>query len=91
MEYNQKHYFREHGDATVDGFTIVETSEDQYRVAEQWERNDEPMWADYWIDESELLDRIERDVVEPVGEISDDQFDKLCKVADISFREEITA
>ena len=82
MRFNRKTYFAENGDPTVPGFTIIECGDGQYRIAEKWYRNNGSTWVTYWIEDTELHERVDRDVCEPKGQVSDEQFEKICERAD---------
>lgn len=83
MEYDTKTFFREHDDNRVSGFTIIEVGDGTYRMAEKWERPlKEPVWTSYWIPEEQLNDRLDKDLCEPVGQLSDEQFEAVCRNTD---------
>lgn len=84
MDYDRRQYFRDHTDPTVNGLTIIETDESEgYRIAEKWDRSDEaPTWVTYWIPASKLDQRAAEGKVEPVGKLSDEQFEQVCQLSD---------
>lgn len=84
MQFDRKQYISELADPTVNGMTIIELDEEgqKYRIAEKWQRKDGSRWETYWIEEAELLERIESDKAEPVGMLSDTQFEKVCQLSD---------
>lgn len=90
MSFERRQFFREYDDPTVSGFTIIDTGEESYRIAEKWNRSDgEPVWTTYWITESKLEDRIESDGCEPVGNLTDDQFQRVCQNLDATVAERV--
>lgn len=83
MEYNRKQYLSDNTDPTVKGLTIIETdSTEGYRIAEKWNRSDGSTWVTYWIPAETLEQRATEGKVEPVGELSDKQFEQVCKLSD---------
>lgn len=83
MEYERGQYFREHDDPQVPGFTIIEAEDGEYRLAERWDRpNGESRWTVYWIDSEQLQSRINDELCEPVGSLTDRQFEQVCQNTD---------
>lgn len=80
MEYERKTYFKEHDYDNVKGFTILETKDGRYHVGEKWLKEEgDDRWIDYWISEDELLARVEEDACEPLGTLSDGQYEAVCE------------
>lgn len=81
MEYQQATFFKEHEQDDVKGFTVLNTNDDHdtYHIGEKWLKSDGPdVWMDYHIQESDLLERVEADHCEPVGHLTDEQFEAVC-------------
>lgn len=75
-------YYREHADPEVKGFTIIERTGENLRVAERWHRPDgEKRWTNYWITVEKLEDRIENEQCEKAGRVTEEQLSKICKRA----------
>lgn len=87
MEYEEKDYFSEHEYDDVNGFAVVEVKNGKYHIAEKWfrsgEEDDEPVeitkWIDYWVPESQLLDRVEAGLCEHKAKLTDDQYAAICE------------
>lgn len=80
MDYDRKQYFQEHDDPTVSGFTVIDTDPDEgYRVAEQWQRTHGNQWVAYWVSEDKLSERVAEGQCEAIGEVTDEQFEKICQ------------
>lgn len=80
MEYDNRTFFKEHEEDDVKGFTVLRVNEDAYHIGEKWlahNDEDEDVWVQYVIPESQLLRRVEAGECEPVGQLSDEQFDKV--------------
>ena len=82
MEYEAKTYFAEEEYDDVKGFTVLEAKDGEYHIAEKWlaSQNDDEnasndTWIDYWIPESDLLDRVEDGHCNPKGKLTDEQYD----------------
>lgn len=96
MEYEPRQFFKEHEHDEVKGFTVLEAQDGKYHIAEKWLASDasgadsdsedsssaSEKWMDYWVAESDLLPRVERDECEPAAMLSDDQFEGVCKMVD---------
>jgi hypothetical protein len=41
--------------------------------------NEEDVWLDYWIPESDLLSRVEEGLCEPKGTLTDEQYAAVCE------------
>lgn len=83
MKYEQRQFFKENEHDEVKGFTIIEADSGKYHIAEKWlatDENGENKWMDYWIPESDLLPRVEREECEPAGGLTDEQFEGVCKM-----------
>jgi hypothetical protein len=69
-------YFRDDDAPDIDGFTIIEESDDAVRIAEK--RDGE--WAKpYWMPKSELQERLDSGLATRVGTISSDQYMRVCQ------------
>ncbi len=83
MEYDIKSFFKEHDDDEVQGFAIIETGDGSYRIAEKWNRPDGgESWVSYWVPEAQLLARVREGQCEKVGNLTDDQYEKVCHNTD---------
>ena len=85
MEHSIRTYFKEHDADDVKGFTVLETKNGRYHIAEKWlagGNNGEDRWIDYWISSSDLERRIEEGKCEPVGSLNDEQFAGVCSNVD---------
>lgn len=87
MEHDKRSYFEENEYDDVKGFTVLKADDGEYHIAEKWlasEDNDrsEDKWMDYWIPESDLLDRIEEGFCEFKGKLTDDQFAAVCEAVE---------
>lgn len=79
----QKNYFREHEEDSVKGFTVIESTESRVRLAEKWNSPDRgSRWLAYWVSRDKLAERIERDLCEKAGSLSDEQFEQVCELTD---------
>ena len=82
MEYEPQQFFSENEHDEVKGFTVLEAKNGKYHIAEKWLKSDESKedtWMDYWISESDLLPRIEREECEPKAMLSEEQFAGVCR------------
>lgn len=85
MEHNKATYFVENEEPNVKGFTIIETGDEQYHIAEKWDDpNDSEKWLSYWIEAEELAARIGAGHCEKKAELTDKQFEKVCGKIDHS-------
>jgi hypothetical protein len=94
MEYDTRTYFKEHDAEDVKGFTILEAKNAKYHIAEKWlalDERTEDKWLDYWITEDDLASRVSDEKCEPVGTLSDDQFEGVCKKSDSRALNEVPA
>jgi hypothetical protein len=84
MEYERKDYFEESEADDVNGFVIVAVEDGRYHIAEKWfkESAEEGTWLDYWIDESALLGRVEDGKCSKRAQVTDEQFDGICRKID---------
>lgn len=84
MRYQQGDFFADREDDTVRGFAIIETSDEKYRIAEKWEpRTRDAAWVTYWITHETLHQRVDNDAAQRMKEMSDEQFDGICKLAGV--------
>jgi len=80
MTYTAADYFNEHAQQKVEGFTIIETDAGRYHIGEKWQREGQSdTWLDYWIQAGALARRLEQDVCEPDGSLTESQFAKVCE------------
>jgi len=71
VEYEAGQQFVERHVDDVDIFTIIEVNDrsPEYRIAEEWYRDDgETTWVDYWLPAEELDRYIDDERCEPDGE-----------------------
>jgi len=81
MEYEPRQFFSENEHDEVKGFTILQAKDGKYHIAEKWLKEDgDDQWMDYWVPESDLLPRVEREECEPAATLSDEQFEGVCKM-----------
>lgn len=81
MEYEPRQFFSENEHDEVKGFTILQAKDGKYHIAEKWLKEDgDDKWMDYWVPESDLLPRVEREECEPAATLSDEQFEGVCKM-----------
>ena len=100
MEYEPQQFFKEHEHDEVTGFTIIEAKDGKYHIAEKWLAADadadspsaSEKWMDYWVPESDLLPRVEREECEPAAMLTDEQFEGVCKMVGWRYdKEQVTA
>lgn len=92
MEYDERTYFDEKEYDDVKGFTVIEAKDGRYHIAEKWLKEEgEDTWIDYWIPEGDLLGRVEGDKCEPKGQLTDDQFEAVCKMVGWRYDEQEVA
>jgi hypothetical protein len=84
MNYDNRTYFEENEAEDVTGFTIVESHDGEYHIAEKWNKSavDESKWMSYWIPEAQLESRVEKGKCEPKAELKDEQYEKVCSMVD---------
>lgn len=87
MEYEPRQYFKEHECESIKGFTVLEAKNGRYHIAEKWLASEDPessretdKWMNYWVPESDFLSRVEADKCEPVGKLTDEQYEGVCKM-----------
>lgn len=79
--YDQRTYFKEHEQDDVKGFIILSVDEGGYFVGEKWLRSEQDdLWESYHVGEAQLANRVRADKCEPVGQISQEQFEKVLKL-----------
>lgn len=81
MEHEIRTYFRESEEDSVTGFTIINTNDvGEYQIAEKWNKDDaDGKWIQYHVTPESLQARIEAGDCEPVGKLTDDQFEAVCE------------
>jgi hypothetical protein len=78
MKFDTKTYFREKAYDDVRGFVIIETQGDRRCIAEKWLREEEgDKWVSYWVNIAQLETRLDKNAIERVGSISDEQFNQV--------------
>lgn len=85
MEYELRAFFKENDDTSVKGFVVIEINEQHgtYRLAEKWLRDDgSSKWVAYQVPESQLLDRLDDDLCEHAGSVTEEQFEQVCENTD---------
>jgi len=89
MEYESGTYFTENEFDDVKGFTVLKADSGEYHIAEKWlasnasgDDSGEDKWMDYWVPESDLLDRVESGDCDPKGTLTDDQFNAVCEAVE---------
>jgi hypothetical protein len=83
MEHTARTYFTENGHEDVKGFTILKAQDGKYHIAEKWLKSeDNHTWLDYWISEKDLESRIEDNLCEESGTLTDEQFKAVCQNVD---------
>lgn len=85
MEYQERTYFEENEFDDVKGFTVLRAKDGKYHIAEKWlatedNRAEEDAWIDYWIPESQLVERHDEGHCEPKGKLTDEQFQSVCEL-----------
>lgn len=79
MEYDTRTYFVEHEESQVKGFTIIDTNEGEYHLAEKWNKDDgSGSWLQYYITADSLQSRVEQGLCEKKATLTDEQFEKVC-------------
>lgn len=81
MEHKERTYFTENEYDDVKGFTVLKTQDGEYHIAEKWLKSgeQEDVWLDYWIPESDLLSRVDEGLCEPKGTLTDEQYAAVCE------------
>lgn len=82
MEYEPQTYFTEHEYDDVKGFSVLSAEDGEYHIAEKWLRSGEEqddVWLDYWVPESDLMDRIADDLCEAKASLTDEQYEQVCQ------------
>lgn len=82
MEHEIATYFEEHEEEAVTGFTVIDTCDDEYHIAEKWSRPSTDKWVQYHITADELAARINQEKCEKRATLTDDQFAKVCEQID---------
>jgi len=83
MNYDSRTYFSENEYDDVKGFTILNAKNGDYHIAEKWLKEDgDDRWLDYWVPESDLMDRVDDGLCEPKGTLTDEQFEAVCREVD---------
>jgi nucleoside-triphosphatase THEP1 len=79
MRYTIPTYFEEREEDSVEGFTIIDTDENEgYHIAEKWCRESDEVWMQYWVPAEELERRAREEACAPVTSLTDEQFEKVC-------------
>lgn len=82
MEYEIRTYFDELEQDDVNGFAVIGTvpSDNEYQVAEKWQRADaEDIWIQYHIPASDLQNRISDGNCETKGNLTQEQYEAVCQ------------
>jgi hypothetical protein len=93
MHYDARRYFTEDEYDDVKGFTLLKARDGDYHIAEKWlastdeagesektaSQISDDRWLDYWVPESDLVDRVEDGLCEPKATLTDEQFEQVCK------------
>lgn len=83
MNYNARTYFTEREHDDVKGFTVLKAEDGDYHIAEKWLKEDgDDRWLDYWVPESDLMDRVDDGLCEAKGSLTDEQFEAVCREVD---------
>jgi|APHM01.1.fsa_nt_gi hypothetical protein len=83
MEHDKQTYFTENEYDDVKGFTILAAGEGEYHIAEKWLKDDgDDVWLDYWVPESDLLERATEGLCEAKAKLTDEQFEAVCQKVD---------
>lgn len=92
VEYEAGQQFIEYYVDDVDVFTIIEVNDEspEYRIAEEWHREDgTTTWVDYWLPEDDLDIYIEMERCEPDGEPIDES--ALSDIRDVMYDSQVQA
>ena len=74
-------YYTENEYDDVKGFTILDAKDDHLHIAGKWLRSgdEEDRWLDYNIPRSQLAERLDKDLAEHRGTISQEQYEAVCR------------
>lgn len=95
MKFQTGAFFSELEDASVKGFAIVAVASSggpisdhsgaAYRIAEKWQRSEVdggPVWHTYWMDEQQLLTRVNEGKCKKAKTLSDKQLSGVKNLAE---------
>lgn len=82
MDFQPRDHFAEHDDPDVERFTIIDESDVMYQIAEKSDHATAYSgFLQYWIPKGKLTERVEDGLCEKVGQVSEEQLEKLERAA----------